>query len=212
MTTRTKSAPRTGLGLRAYKGGAVVVGIAVEAGAPRLLFSKTLVTHVEGDRLSLEPFRVAVEMRPRGKVSPEKLALVAEGRKRQDRLAAKGLRDILRQLEKAGHKPAIAALLVNRAGWITDLLEHSLAWPDDHLPVVEPLAVRDALRFAFHRCGLATVELDEKSLSDVAAKTLRLSPAKIAATLKTLGATEKPWRKEQKLACLSAWVAVTGPR
>jgi len=77
------------------------------------------------------------------------------------------------------------------------------------LPVVEALAVRYALRFAIRHSGVAAVELDEKSLPDVAAKTLGISPAKIDARLKSLGAgVGKPWRKEQKLACLSAWVAV----
>src|SRR5271170_3913275 len=98
----------TGIGLRAFKGGAVAVGVAVEAGEPRVLFSGTLATCAEGDRLSLEPYRVAVEMRPQGKASPEKTALVAKGRKRQDQLAAKSLQDIIRQLEDAGRKPTIA--------------------------------------------------------------------------------------------------------
>jgi len=172
------------------------------------LFSKTLATSAKGDRLSLEPYRVAVEMRPHGKVTPEKTAVVAKGRRRQDQLAAKGLKEILRQLKDAGHKPTVAGLLVNRAGWITDLLEHSLVWPDDHLPVVEALAVREALRFAIRHGGLKAVELDEKSLPEAAAKTLGLSPAKIDVRLKTVGAGLKPWRKEQKLACLAAWVAV----
>jgi len=200
--------PLTGVGLRAYKGGAVAVAVAVEAGVPRVLFSKTLATSAKGDRLSLEPYRVAVEMRPHGKVTPEKTAVVAKGRRRQDQLAAKGLKEILRQLKDAGHKPTVAGLLVNRAGWITDLLEHSLVWPDDHLPVVEALAVREALRFAIRHGGLKAVELDEKSLPEAAAKTLGLSPAKIDVRLKTVGAGLKPWRKEQKLACLAAWVAV----
>jgi hypothetical protein len=201
---------RTGIGLRAFKGGAVAVAVTVEAGVPRVLFSTILATAAEGDRLSLEPYRMAVEMRPHGKASPEKLALVADGRKRQDRLAAKGLKDIILQLAKSGHKLAIAALLVNRAGWITDLLEHSLTWPDNHLPVVEALAVRDALRSAIRVCGITSVELDEKSLPEITAKTFGLSPAKVQAQLKSLGATAgKPWRKEQKLACLAAWVATT---
>jgi hypothetical protein len=205
-----RRAARTGLGLRAFKGGAVTVAVTVETGAPRVLLSGILATSAEGDRLSLEPYRMAVEMRPHGKVSPEKAALVADGRKRQDRLAAQGLKKILGQLKEAGHRPTVAALLVNRAGWITDLLEHSLVWPDDHLPVVEALAVREALRSAIRVCGITSVELDEKSLPDGAAKTLGLSPAEIEAQLKALGATaRKPWRKEQKLACLAAWVAIS---
>ncbi len=200
------------LGFRAMRGGSVVVGVA-DGREPRVVLSTFLATAAEGDRLSLEPYHVAFEMerRAQGGVSAEAAAAVAEGRKRQDQLAAKGLEDILRKLRDAGCKPVAAALLVNRAGWITDLLEYSFAAPE-HPPVAEGLAVRDALRFAFGRCGIKIVEMDEKSLQDVASKKLRLSLADIEAQLKDLGKTAgKPWRKEQKLACLSAWLATRAP-
>ena len=136
------------------------------------------------------------------------LATAAEGRKRQGRMAANGLNAIVRALQKSRCKPVVAALLVNRAGWITDLLEYSLFAPE-HPPVAEGLAVRDALRFALDRNGIKVVEMDEKSLQEVASRALRLSIADIDIRLKGLGATAgKPWRKEQKLACLSAWLAV----
>jgi hypothetical protein len=186
----------------------VVVGVAVEDDEPRVLLSTFLATGAEGDRLSLEPYRVAHELArgPQGGASAEAAAAVAEGRGRQDQLAAKGLQNIVRQLDEA---PVVAALLVNRAGWITDLLEYSLAWPE-HVPVAEGLAVRDALRFAFKECRFEVVELDEKSLPDLAENALGLSSAEIDARLKGLGATVgRPWRKEQKLACLSAWVTIT---
>ncbi len=201
-----------GLGLRALKGGAVAVGVAVEDGEPRIQLSTFLATGAEGDRLSLEPYGVAAEM-ARGAqdaVSAAAASAVTEGRRRQDRLAAKGLQDIVRQMEKAKGTPAIAALLVNRAGWVTDLLQYSLSWPE-HVPVAEGLAVRDALRSALRQCRIEAVEMDEKSLPDLAEHALGLSQAAIDARLKRLGATAgKPWRKEQKLACLAAWVAVTG--
>ena len=139
-------------------------------------------------------------------------AAVAEGRKRQDQLAEKGLNDIVRKLRDAGCEPTVAALLINRATWITDVLAYSLEW-SEHLPVAEGLAVRDALRFAIGRSGVGIVETDEKSLHDVASKDLRLEPADIDARLKSFGAAAgKPWRKEQKLACLAAWVAITKRR
>jgi hypothetical protein len=196
------------LGFRAVRGGSVVVGVA-DGGAPRVVLSTFLATAAEGDRLSLEPYHVAFEMSAQR--AAEAAATVAEGRKRQDKLAAKGLEDIVRRLHDAKCKPVVAALLVNRAGWITDLLEYSFAAPE-HPPVAEGLAVRDALRFAFGRCGIKIVEMDEKSLQDVASKELRLSLAAIDAKLKDLGkAAGKPWRKEQKLACLSAWLAIGVP-
>src|ERR1700681_172445 len=202
------TATPVGLGLRALKGGAVAVGVAIEGGEPRVVLSTFLATCAEGDRLSFEPYHVAAELKcdPQGRASAE--AAVAEGRRRQDHLAAKGLHAIVRALEEARCEPVVAALLVNRAGWITDLLDYSVSWPE-HVPVAEGLAVRDALRFAFKECRVEVAELDEKSLPDLAANTLDTSSMPIDARLKALGATVgRPWRKEQKLACLSAWFAV----
>jgi hypothetical protein len=54
--------------------------------------------------------------------------------------------------------------------------------------------------------------MDEKSLHEVAENVLRFSSGSLDAHLKSLGATAgKPWRKEQKLACLSAWLALAAP-
>jgi hypothetical protein len=145
---------------------------------------------------------------PDGGASTEAAAAVAEGRKRQGELAAQGLGDIVRKLQDAGCQSVIAALLVNRAGWITDALAYSLSWPE-HVPIAEGLAVRDALRLACGRYGLEVAEIDEKSLHEVASEQLRLSPHDMDVRLKSLGATVgRPWRREQKLACLSAWVTV----
>lgn len=201
----------TCIGLRAHKGGAVVVCVTIAAGEPRTILSTILETSAAGDRISLEPYQVAAEMPrgPQGGASTEALAQVAEGRRRQEQLATRGLQAIIDQLALTGHKPAMAALLVNRAGWITDLVGYSLAWAE-HVPVAETLAVRDALRFASGECGIPLTELDEKSLPDLAGEMFSKSSAEIAAQLKALGtAMGKPWRKEQKLACLSAWVAMT---
>jgi hypothetical protein len=199
-----------GLGFRALKGGSVVVCVAGNRSEPQVVLSTFLATAAEGDRLALEPYRVAAEMAqdPRGAVPAEAAAAVAEGRRRQGGLAANGLDDIVRKLHDVGCEPVVAALLVNRAVWIVDLLEYALSWPE-HVPVAEGLAVRDALRFAIGRVGIDVAELDEKSLPDLASEELGMSPADFNARLKALGvAVGRPWRKEQKLACLGAWVAV----
>ena len=198
------------LGFRASRGGSVVVGIALEDRAPRLMLSTFRATGAEGDRLSLEPYHVAAAMKrtAKGHATARAKAAIAEGRKRQDELAAKGLNDILQQLKKAGAKPATAALLINRAGWMTDLLEYSLLAPE-HPAVAEGLAVREALRFALRQCRITCLEMDEKALPENASAKLGLSPAKLESQLKELGAAAgRPWRKEQKLACLAAWIAL----
>ena len=158
------------LGIRALRGGGAVVGVA-NGPEPRVVLSTFLATARKGDRLALEPYRVAAEMAQRlhGGVPTDAATAVAEGRKRQGELAAEGLANIVRKLQEAGCEPVVAALLVNRAGWITDLLAYSLSWPE-HVPVAEGLAVRDALRFAIGQIGVDVTELDEKSLPDLASK------------------------------------------
>ena len=188
----------------------MVVGVAADGREPRVVLSTFLATAAEGDRLSHEAYHVAAEMErgTRGEVPAAAAAVIAEGRKRQGPLAAKGLDDIVRKLQDARCEPVVVALLVNRSGWLTDDLEHSLPWPE-HVRIAEGLAVRDALRFAFGRLRLEVAEMDEKSLHEIAPKELRNSSADIDRRLRDLGATVgRPWRKEQKLACLSAWVAV----
>jgi post-segregation antitoxin (ccd killing protein) len=201
MEPRMTDRMRSGLGVRAQKGGAVVVALALKADAPSLIVSAFITTHAEGDRLAFEPYAVASEAARDG--TGDAAALVAEGRKRQDRMAVEGLRSL-------AVSPDAAALLVNRAGWITDLLSYSLGWPE-HVPVAEGLAVRQAFRTALAELGLQSVELDEKSLYETAETQLNLSQTAIEAQLKAFGATAgKPWRKEQKLAALAAWVAAAG--
>jgi hypothetical protein len=202
----TKLAP-VGLGLRAMKGGAVAVAVAVEGPEPRIVLSTFLATAAEGDRLALEPYNVAYEMlrAPGGGVSDEAKTAIAEGRKRQDRQAARGLDEIVGQLRRAGRRPAVAALLVNRAGWMTDLLEISLD-SAEHVAVAEGLVVREALRGALRDAGVEIAEVDEKSLPALGSELLAVSEGALENRLKALGAAARPWRKEQKLACLAAWV------
>src|SRR5262245_31388458 len=98
-----------GLGFRARKGGGVVVAVATDGSKPRLVLSTFLPTAAEGDRLALEPYRLAAEQVAHGGVLAEAAAAVAEGRKRQDELAAKGLDNIVGKLREAGCEPVVAA-------------------------------------------------------------------------------------------------------
>lgn len=200
------------VGLRALRGGSVVVVVAKDGDVPRVVLSSFLATAAEGDRLAFEPYHVAFEMaHGRTEIPAEAAAAVAEGRRRQEATAVSALASLVATLGEAGCEAATAALLVNRAGWITDLLEHSLSAPE-HPAVAEGLAVREALRFACRGRGLPMVEMDEKSLPDLAWAVLGLPQGHLDARLKTLGAAAgRPWRKEQKLACLAAWVALAAP-
>jgi hypothetical protein len=183
------------LGLRASRGGSVVVAVTHEPqGAPRVVLSTFLPTAGVDDRIALEPYHVAAEI-VRSRVAgalEQAEAAVREGRVRQDELAADGLRTIVQHLSDGSWNPSGAALLVNRAGWVTDLLQYSFA-SDSHPPVAEGLAVRDALRFALRENEIDFVEVDEKTL---------LADRRLADCTSSL---DGPWRKEHKVACLAAW-------
>jgi hypothetical protein len=194
----------TAIGLRAQKGGAVCVVVTLDAGEPRVSASTVLATGAEADRLAFEPYGVAREMVLAGHPVAEAIAAVTDGRRRQDKAAAEGLRAVMAGLGG----PVTAALLVNRAGWITDLLNYSLEWAE-HVPVAEGLAVREALRTGCSARGLPLVEFDEKTVVERAAGVLGLDAAAIEARLKAMGTGMKPWRKEQKLSALAAWLAVS---
>ncbi len=194
------------------RGGAAAVAVALDDDVPRVVLSQFLATGDPGDRLSSEPYHVAAELVRGGGDQAQAAAVVTDGRRRQDELALNSLRALLHALEEARCKPVIAGLLINRTGWITDVLEYSLAW-QEHAPVAEGLAVRDALRSAAKALRIDVVELDEKSLPEVAAQALDSTVAAIDARLKALAAQAgRPWRKEQKLACLAAWFAISGQR
>lgn len=169
-----------GIGLRAQKGGAVVLCLRLDREEPRLLLSTLL-------DIAPQPYRDAA-----GLAHEDAVIAVAEGRRRQDELAAEGLKAILDPFREG----AVAGLLVNRAGWITDLLGYSREWAE-HIPVAENLGLRDALRAACRELGIAILEVDEKSLPDIEPR------------LAALGAGVTPWRKEQKLACMAAAQALS---
>lgn len=203
---------RVGLGFRAQKGGSLVVAVALENGVPHALVSTFLSTAAEGDRASLEPYHLAAEIACGGSAAARVRAeaIVNAGRATQAALAREGLGALLQTVSPGGTIPVIAALLVNRAGWVTDLFEYSLAF-EDHPPVAEGLAVREALRAAFAARGLPSVERDEKSLTERASVVLGLPEGDIATRLGEFGKRlGKPWRKEQKAAALAAWMAAAG--
>lgn len=202
-------AHQVALGFRAGRGGSVVVGV-TGADAPRVVLSTFLATAAAGDRLAFEPFHVAAEMAQGsdGDVPANVAAAVDEALGRQADAAQRGLSAILQRVRDGGGEPVVGALLVNRAAWVTDLLPYSLSMPD-HPPVAEGLAVRDSLRTAFQRCDLRWSEVDEKSLPDVASAALGLTMPALTERMTSLGkAAGRPWRKEQKNACLAAWLAL----
>jgi hypothetical protein len=173
------------LGLRAQKGGAVALGV---SGEPRIILNGLLATHDPARHETLAPYAMATAL-PRERDDAAARALVSDMAAAQSALATAGLAALMGM----HGPPAGVALIANRAGWIDDLLAHALGW-DDHVPVVEALAVRAALRVAILAAALPLTEPDEKTLAAGLA-----DPA-----LARLGKGQRPWARLQKLAALAA--------
>ena len=72
---------------------------------------------------------------------------------------------------------------------------------------------RDAVREASRRCGLALTGVRERELADSAARTLRQPAGDLTARVAGWGrALGPPWRQDEKLAALVAWLALAEPR
>lgn len=196
------------LGLRAMKGGAAMICVEANATSPRAVFSTFLATSEGSDRLSFEPYTLGFELAASDDAGSNERAIdaVKTGTKRQVGFAKKNLEAKLIALKSDGFSVGGAGLLVNRAGWVTDLIEYGLSSPE-HAAVAEGLSVRDALRSAMRALKLSWIEIDEKSIESSVGDLFSISPSEINTMLKRAGKeVGRPWRTEQKLAYLAAWL------
>jgi hypothetical protein len=195
------------LGFRAHMGWVAAVGVTLDAGAPRLVHSSIVKTADDGDRLAKEPYHAAAGWEGFARVPPhpDPKGAIAQGRKTQTRLATKAIADIVETLKAQKLEPVAGAVLATRA-W----LGHDLAGilgSHAHIHVYEGEAVRDAVRAGLKANQIKAQDVEEKSLYAVAAKELKLSEARLKTTLTALrGDAPGPWRQDQKLAALVAWL------
>ncbi|MEQ8857472.1 MAG: hypothetical protein RIC56_02385 [Pseudomonadales bacterium] len=160
------------------------------------------------DREVLEPYHVAggwhgLERRPR---PADPAAVVRRGRKRQVAsacLALSGYQDSLRQ---RGLELTRAVLLTGRGRIGADL--ERLLGSHAQIHVAEGEAVRDALREALRALAVDRLEQDEKTVLARAATTLDESDpdAFLRSAPPPVRPPAGPWRKEERLLALAAWL------
>jgi len=84
-----------------------------------------------------------------------------------------------------------------------------IANPHIRAHALEGQLFRTALDAALHAHGIHTVILIERDAYSEAAIKLRKSTDEVQRAIQKLGrSAEGPWRAEQKLACLAAWIAL----
>jgi hypothetical protein len=134
-------------------------------------------------------------------------ALIHSSADRFERLAREALAAIVSKLRADGHEPVATAMVGDRAKVLPPLESILKSHPLVH--AAEGELYRHALLRATEACRIPACLLPAGKLSALAATTLGVSPANLAAQLAAIGkASGRPWAKDQKEATLAAWIAL----
>jgi hypothetical protein len=149
-----------------------------------------------------QPFHAA-----EGRPFKQAEALIRRSTDESRTLASRAVQEARAELKSGGYDAGGFGLLL-AAGRPLPVLEQILA---SHalIHAAEGELYREALRDASREFGLSLTEVKEKELLDRAPRTLRLSSAELNRRLGEWGrAVGPPWRQDEKLATLVAWMAL----
>jgi hypothetical protein len=151
---------------------------------------------------SKQPFHAA-----EGLALQKAATLIERSTETARRLAARALSDAVGELKTDGHE-VVACGLLSASGRPLPGLEQVLA---SHalIHAAEGELFREAIVEASRTCGLPVTAIKERELLDRGAVELHLAPAALKARLDGFGrALGPPWRQDEKLATLVAWLAL----
>jgi hypothetical protein len=191
--------PSAALGFRAHSGWAVVVVIGGSVRKPEVIERSRIETCDPAIAGSKQPYHAA-EALDIGKAD----ALIRHCRESSERLATAAVRAILSRFDR---KIKGAGILFAAGRPLPDLAailrSHAL------LHTAEGEFFREALVYASEQCSLTVTRIKEREIRDRAAAALGRDPAEIERHIQELGrALGPPWRQDQKLATLAAWVTL----
>ncbi len=158
------------------------------------------------DREVREPYHVAGGWRDLTQVPRPKdpQAVIARGRKAQEKSATKVLRTFRDQLTADGFCWTRAVVLTTR-GIVHDDLEDILG-SHAHIHVAEGGAIREATRVALRSLKIDQVGQDEKSTWEEAAKRRKQTVEALDTHVKSLKPASGKWSKEERVTALAAWL------
>jgi hypothetical protein len=190
------------LGLRVHSGWAALVAVAGPLEAPAVLDRRRLELAEPSVPGSAQPFHAA-EGRRLAKAEDIIKRCTAGAR----RLARGGLKATLDDLGAQGHAPVACGLLLAAGRPLPDLAailaSHAL------IHTADGELYRDALADAAGRCGLALLRVKERELLAHSARVLKVREETLLPRLAEMGrGLGPPWRQDEKLAALAAWVAL----
>jgi hypothetical protein len=193
------------LGFRAHSGWAVLIGIAEPVSAPRVVLRRRIETADANIAGSRQPYHAA-----EGLAFAKAERLIQKCLDSSRRLARAAVEDAVRELQVYGHVTAACGAILS-SGRPLPALESILA---SHalIHAAEGELFRNVVVEAAERCKLQIIGVKAKEL--VARCQGELASTKhleehLSVVGRTLG---PPWRQDEKLATLAAWLALAACR
>jgi len=197
---------RAAVGFRVHSGWAAMVAVAVADGEPVVL-ARERIHLVKTFRYKFrQPYHTAKMMS-----AARAGAFVARVRSQARRLAARAIRSLEGRLKVEGFKLAHCGLLVASGRALPPmqkiLASHAL------IHTADGELFREALVHAGRKCGLRSVKIKEKELLKSASEVLRMKDTEIQKRIAQIGRPfGAPWSRDEKIASLAAWLALTNRR
>lgn len=190
------------LGFRAHSGWAVLIEVGGTAKAIELL-ERQRIELVSGST-PRQPYHAA-----ESKALPQAERLIRECTAQAKMLAEKAVSKVLKESEKRGYQVAAAGIVSASARPLPDLATILSSHPLLH--TAEGELYRTVLSQACERYAVRVIRIKEQALYATASTQLGTSPEKIQARLTEIGRVAgPPWRQDEKLATLIAWLALAG--
>ena len=195
---------KAAIGFRAHSGWSALVVVAAGPRSPAV---------IDRRRIELADAAISGSMQPYHAAEPLKLkdaeAYIQRSIDRARLLAQRALHAAIDEVEKSGHEVAGCGILLasgRPAPTLAAILaSHAL------IHTAEGELFRDALKYASERCKLPVTAVKERDLFERAAAELRIPSGELQRRVAEMGrAIGPPWRQDQKLAAVVAWLALAG--
>jgi hypothetical protein len=190
------------LGFRAHSGWTAAVAVAGSPSKAVVIERRRIETADPAIAGSRQPYHAAQRL-SLAKAAP----WIARCRERSARLALDAVTAMIADLAKQGHRVVVAGILRGSGRALPELAvilrSHAL------LHTAEGEFYRDVLAQAIKSCALPVTPAVERELWDRGAGVFHLAKGDLQGRLKELGRSlGPPWREDQKLASLAAWIAL----
>ena len=204
---RTPANPAAGaLGFRVHSGWASAVAVGGDARSPVALDRRRIELADRSVAGSVQPFHAAQRLDLK-----KAERLIERCRESTDILAENGLRAMITDLGKKGVQ-VVGASIVLASGRTLGTLESTLA---SHalIHTAEGEFFRDAVRRAAGKCSVSVTGIKEREILEHGSGALGLAASEIQEHTVEMGrALGPPWRQDEKLAALAAWLVLASSR